>query len=276
MKLREALAAAEKTRALAGRRVRVVNGLHLGTFALVALAAALVPATQSASLLAMPAFVALVLAGVVTMHRWNARIVRAINEGADHFSLGDAARAEASYLRVVTARSPRYGAALALHGLGALALRRGDLADAISLFRAAVELSRLQKIPRLRAYGGMPRAYLALASAASGDLDGADRALATPADDEYPAAHAALVLARALVLSRRDDRAAALALLEKERELVRNALAGPDAALAEAVEEHAIRALARPDLRPPRPVSVDAEERAYVLRALPEAEAILS
>jgi hypothetical protein len=203
------------------------------------------------------------------MNHWLRRVVRGINDGAEQLAAGRFDDAEASYVGVVTHLTPRFGAALGLQGLGTVALRRGDLADAVACYRVSLELSRRQKIERLRSYGGLARACLAFTHAAACELEDANRALAAPAEGEHPKACAIDVLAGALVAARRGDARASLAALERERTLLRNALAGVDAALAEALEEHALFVLARADLRPPRPVAEDAEEHAYVMRVLP-------
>jgi hypothetical protein len=84
--------------------------------------------------------------------------------------------------------------------------------------------------------------------------------------------------ARAYVSLKEGNLAATLKTIDGDRELMRNVLAGREAALAQAIEAVALARMheqhgAQP--RAPEPVLVDPDERAFVLALLPEAESIL-
>jgi hypothetical protein len=202
---------------------------------------------------------------------------RLVNDGLIALHEQDVDRAS-SLFRAAASRwhfKPVVG--VALYDLGVVAVRRGDFADAVALSRAALGMLRGARFSvHPQTYGDLARGNLAFALACAGDVDEADRVLREPTDpNALPGTTAVLVRARALVALRRERWSHALAALDGERRLLRNTVVGSDAALLGAFEALALGKLADP-ARPTAPVQVDEEDRAYVLRVVPDAAPYLA
>jgi tetratricopeptide (TPR) repeat protein len=282
---REILAAAERTKALAqvGARVRVIG---LGTtYALLGAGAAILsPIVAFASnragasltvavTLSVFAPVIGALAVFVMFLKWTSRGAALHNRAYAALTEGridEAATGFAEFLR--DGRRFDSTAATALQNLGVVCLRRGELADAAHLFRASIAVDRARAFANTGSYAGHAAANLVFALACSGAIDEAAALLEEPLPEgAFAAAVALQTRAAALVAWKRGDAARALELLETHRRLLRNALAGDDAALVEAIESVARRAVGKPS----SVVPVDDQARAYVLAAIPESEPLL-
>ncbi len=278
-----ALRAVSGSRYLDGVRVRAVDArAALAILAGVPLAVALLaPAYSPAPSLVLFVGLAVFACGLLAVSsRWTAGM-RLVNDGL--IALQDERIDEALALfRAAASRWHfKHGVAVALHNLGVVATRRGDFADAVTLLRAAHEMLRGGRLlSNPHTYGDLARANLVFALTCDDQLDEAARVVGEPSDpNAYPMAAAMMARARALLAVRRRAWADALEVLEAERRLLRNVVVGYDAPLVEALEAVALTNTSeeqRGARSAPVPVWVDDAERAYILRALPEAEALLA
>lgn len=265
--------AAEATPLLAGRRVRRYNALAV---LLVALCVAMLPAVITLDPVWVAGGGAAFIALMVPVLLHAQRAARLNNRGVERLMCGDDDEAARAFAELATGRYTRDAVQMALMNLGVVALRRVDFASAAKLLAASIEAAggfRLAIAPDL--YSGLARAHLALALAATGDLDGARRELrAAHAVPTIAMAIAYVTRARAYVSLAEGNLAATLQTIDAERELLRNVLTSREAALAQAIEAVALAEMqsrhgAAP--RAPEPIVVDADERAFVLALLPTA-----
>lgn len=268
------------------RRVRL---RPLSTAALLAIAIALMavlPAASGAALsgagvgvLGFLVPVAFVLGVAWALFSWYRRAILTNNRAHDALLAGDLEGA-ASTSRALISRAvvPEQVLGYGLYRIGVASLRRGDHADAQTFLRAGLEVERKRGAAAGAGLALVCAAEEALAVASAGDVTRAqatlEEALADPATtrDASLLGRALVARSRAVLALRSNAPERALELLAADRVLLRNALGADDAALVEATE-----ALARASVAgaAPSAVAVDDETRAYVLRALPEAETAL-
>lgn len=273
------VASAESARVFGGSRIRPLNGLVLTG---VAMGLGAVAAAAVGTVLPYGGWLAglgvMLVAYRVLMGRHNGGIAK-INDGVKLITAGDYDGAERVLVPIATGRYTITCATYAIYNLGTVALRRGDMTTAIALYRAALALYKSQRIVGLRAGAHIARSGLAFAYASTGQLDLAERTLAEPIDVDVPQMLASETITRALVALRRDKPETALVVLDTEKRLLRSAVAGDATSLQLAIEAVALHKLGGVFAGQPRTaarVPVDAEARAYVLRALPGCEAFLA
>jgi tetratricopeptide (TPR) repeat protein len=275
-----ALRAAAGTRALAGKEPRLLR-VHL----LVALA--LVPALGGIPAhaflpdpLVLVAFLAVSVGALVAILLWQRAAVKVHNDAYAAALAGDDDRAEQMFRALLARPTTEQLVAYALYHLATISGRRGDVDGAAALLRASVEVERTRFLRTTGSIEQAAAAEHAVALTCAGKLDDAEAALAPPsARGEFPYGVALMARSRALVALRRGKPEEAIAVLDAERALLRNALTANDDALVQAILAVALSRLGGAYRNAPRaqhPVEVDAEARAYVTRILPESEPLLA
>jgi tetratricopeptide (TPR) repeat protein len=287
VKLREAahlLRAASRTRVLGGRRVRVLHNPWVVAAALSPFLALAVAANAGGDVTGAWLVGELLLAVTLLLLvlTWLRRTTLRNNEAYGALLEGDLAAAERGYLGVLRSPCPELYGSYALANLGHIALLRGELGDAAVLLAAAWEIEHKRWGAGRFSTNVAPGvcAAWAMALACEGKLDEAEQVL-TRADvrNAIPGNIAGLVRSRALVALKRGRADEAIATIQAEEALLRNSLGADDTALVRAILASALVKTGgayRGTTRTACAVPVDPEARAYVLRALPDAGALLA
>jgi hypothetical protein len=278
---RERFEAASATRALGGKPARIVRNGWFWAAAVGAVATALVQiAVGPNGWLALADF-AVLLALCALLVPWMRRLIARSNEAYGAFLEGDLDAAEQGYAGVLQRPCTEMIGSYALTSLGSIALYRGEHADARALLAAAWEIESRRWGARTLATNLAPAVCAAwgFALAIEGHFDEAERVLARAQTTKtVPVVVATLLRTRAFVALRRGRAAEAVEMIEGEQALLRNTLSADDTALVQAIRSCALARAGegyRGSARVGGNVSVDAEARAYVLRALPDAAAVL-
>jgi hypothetical protein len=278
-----ALRAVSGSRYLDGLRVHAVDARFalaavVGTpLAIALLAPAYSPAPFALLVVGLLAFAA---GSVLVSRRWAAGI-RLVNDGLIALQEDRVDEALALFRAAASRWHFKHAVAVALHNVGVVATRRGDFTDAVALLRAAYEMLRgASLLSHPQTYGDLARANLVFALACDAQLDEGERVMHEPSDpNAYPVAAAMMARARALLALRREQWKGALDVIDGERRLLRNAIVGLDAPLVEVFEALALEHLGyeqRGSLRPRVLDLVDDDDRAYILRVLPDAAPLLA
>jgi hypothetical protein len=274
-----AYAEAERTKWLAGARIRAYNATALLLVLVGAMLAALPLALVDPARLALPGLALFVFGfggGLVLRFR-AIRALRVNNGAVALMTRGEDAAASSAFRVAASGYFGRDVVSMSLHNLGVLALRSLDLPSAAALQRAAVAAAAGFRFPWQPSYAAdFARAQLAfvLAATDASALDEATSLLRGTKPLAAPLAIAFAVRARALIAARREDFDETAAILDEERALLRNVLPLNDAVLCEALHSYALTRLADP-ARPPQPVLADDVARAYVKHIFPAAESVL-
>jgi hypothetical protein len=269
-----ALRAVSGSRYLDGLRVHAVDARFalaavVGTpLAIALLAPAYSPAPFALLVVGLLAFAA---GSVLVSRRWAAGI-RLVNDGLIALQEDRVDEALALFRAAASRWHFKHAVAVALHNVGV---------DAVALLRAAYEMLRgASLLSHPQTYGDLARANLVFALACDAQLDEGERVMHEPSDpNAYPVAAAMMARARALLALRREQWKGALDVIDGERRLLRNAIVGLDAPLVEVFEALALEHLGyeqRGSLRPRVLDLVDDDDRAYILRVLPDAAPLLA
>lgn len=196
------------------------------------------------------------------------------------FMHGDSAGAQRGFSALLSGLCLDQFAVSGLHVLGTLALRGGDLGEAETLLRAAVEIERRRWTRKVFVdMTGRLRADLALVLACKGQLDEADAVLSAPEiEASGPAGVAYAARTRAVIAFKRGAYADAQRFVEEERELLGNVLDADDDALVEAVRARArVRVqTSESDAERVRIAGFDEEAESYVRLVLYEPQDALA
>jgi hypothetical protein len=212
------------------------------------------------------------LSALLTINVWGWRRFRAAmlryNAAYEAMTGGQLERAEAECVALATTFQFELITVLAIRSLGAMALRRGLFDDAIVLMEAALARER-RRILGVGNWEEQLRIDAAFANACAQRLDDAERHLGRiRLKRVHGPARVALVRTHAYAMWKRGDAAGVRATLQSSSALLANGLIGNDVALVAALR---LVAGGSPDARVP----VDAETRAFLVRALPESEPVL-
>ncbi|MBI2895593.1 MAG: hypothetical protein HYY06_18700 [Deltaproteobacteria bacterium] len=175
--MRKTLEKASATRVLGGAKIKTIGrrGVVFAVAApFVAASIALMERGASHQVVALAAGAVLVFEAIA-LRAYLTAGTRRNNDGVEALSLGELDRAEEGFRSIVVRRLPGRWTALGLQNLSVVALRKGELDDAVALGRAALEVHARSGIrPPAATFAGHVRANFAFALLCRGEVDEAE------------------------------------------------------------------------------------------------------